>query len=103
RAGRDGFLVLMARLAQVHVHVDEAGTHPLAGGVDHRRALRRGEPAADPRDLAVLDQHVLHGIDGAGGIDHPSAADEERHFSSPLRPPASSSSTAMRTATPLAT
>src|SRR5262249_52084157 len=105
RARRDRFLVLVTRLAQVHVHVDESRTHPLAGCVDFRRALRRREPAADARDLAVLDQHVLDGIDRPCGIDHPAPTDDEGAHggAAGLRPPASKSNTAMRTATPLAT
>src|SRR2546425_2235711 len=109
----DRLLVLVAGLAQVHVHVDEAGAHPRAGGVDHRGALGHREPGAHARDLAVLDQHVLDAVHRAGGIDHAPTADQQRHrerplrghwaCASPLRPPASSRSTAMRTATPLET
>ena len=45
RAGLDGFGVLEARLAQVHVHVDEAGRHDQAGGIEHLRLRRRRDSA----------------------------------------------------------
>ena len=55
--GRHGFLVLSARLAQVHVHVDEAGAH------DNPPARRRPgavgvEVLADVGDAIAVDQDV---------------------------------------------
>jgi hypothetical protein len=43
RAGGHRLLVLVAGLAQVHVDVDEAGTHDLAGGVDDGDPVGGGE------------------------------------------------------------
>ena len=42
----------------VRVRVDEPRCDMLAGGVDDDRATRRGEPAADLRDLAGTDEEV---------------------------------------------
>ena len=59
RAGRDRLLVLLPRLAQVHVHVDEPGRHDAATPAARRRARRRpGRFAADARDAAAVDQDV---------------------------------------------
>ena len=49
RAGGDRLDVLLPRLAQVHVQVDEAGRHDLAGGVEHLGAVglaRGSRPSA---------------------------------------------------------
>src|SRR5256885_5000500 len=44
RAGRDRFLVLLPRLAQVDVHVDEPGAYDEAiGDLDDRRPIGRSE------------------------------------------------------------
>ena len=40
--------VLEARLAQVHVHVDEAGRHDQPGGVEHFRVRRATGSAPTP-------------------------------------------------------
>ena len=52
------FLVLLSRLAQVHVHVDEARAddEPLRD-FDHRRAVDR-QIAADRGDPVAVDQDV---------------------------------------------
>ena len=47
RAGGDGLEVLLARLAQVHVQVDQPGRDHLAGGVEDR-ARRPGAPRSRP-------------------------------------------------------
>src|SRR5262249_9813161 len=101
RPAGDRLLVLVARLAQVHVHVDEAGTDDLARGVDAFGPCRRPERAADLRDAAVGDEHVLHGVDAAGGIEDAAPGDQEAHAAALL--PVSRYSTAIRTATPFAT
>ena len=58
RAGRDRLDVLLARLAQVHVQVDQPGRDDQAGRVEHLRAVGRAEVAAHRRDLAVREKHV---------------------------------------------
>ncbi len=49
--------VLEAGLAQVHVHVDEAGRDDHAGGVEDF-GLRRGEIRRDTGDASIDDEHV---------------------------------------------
>ena len=57
-AGRDRLLVLLPRLAQVHVHVDEAGAHDQAGRqVDDLGAVRL-QIGSDLGDAIAVDQHV---------------------------------------------
>ena len=58
RAGLDGFGVLEARLAQVHVHVDEAGSYDQAGGIEDLRAARGFEIGADGGDDAVANENI---------------------------------------------
>ena len=72
RPALDGLGVLEAGLAQVHVHVDEAGRDDQPGRVEHfgarRRQIRRRR-----RDAAVLDQHVgdARRCSDAGSITRP--------------------------------
>src|SRR5262249_21132935 len=115
RARRHGLLVLLARLAQMHVQVDEAGADDFAGGVEHPRTLRDREALADALDAIALQQHVLHCVHRGRGVDHAAVLDEQAHACSPVgrgeltppsrspRAPASNSKTPIRTATPLAT
>src|SRR5262249_53126051 len=100
RTGRDRLFIFLSGLAQVHVHVDESGTDDLAARVDDLDVGRALEAPTEPRDLTVLDQYVLDGIDAVGRIDHAAAADQETHALSPPLRPASSSKTPIRTATP---
>ena len=75
-ARRHRLLVLLARLAQVRVQVDEARRD------DPPRRLQHGRPRAvdvrpQRRDPAVADQHVERRIDAAARVDHASAADQQ--------------------------
>src|SRR3989440_9364482 len=96
------------------VQVHEAGSDDLALHVAHDGALGHRQPAADARDLAVLDQHVRGPVEIAAGVDDPPALQQNRpggaHSLPPFaasassaRPPASRYNTAMRTATPFVT
>ncbi len=68
-AGRDRLLVLLAGLAQVHVHVDQAGDDHQAGGDgEHVRAFDR-QIGADLRNHAIDDQQIARAIDPVRGID----------------------------------
>ena len=59
RAGFDGLGVLDARLAQMHVHVDEAGRDDRAGGIEHCDGIGdRSRPVPIGFDPAVADQHI---------------------------------------------
>jgi hypothetical protein len=73
RAGTrlDGFVILAARLAQVHVQVDEAGDDQAARG-RHDRGARGG--ALD--DDAPRDCEVAHRIFSRDGIEHAPALDQ---------------------------
>ena len=70
RAGRDRFLVLLPRLAQVHVDVDEARRdHPSAREVENLGALGRQVPA-DALDHTVHNQHIEFAVPAVRRIDH---------------------------------
>ena len=56
-AGEHGLALLVARLAQVRVQVDEAGQRDEPVGIEHRRAGGIGD-AADLGDDAALEQDV---------------------------------------------
>ena len=74
RAGRDRLLVLLARLAQVHVHVDQARAHDeRAGDLDDGRPGVDRQIAADPGDPIAVDQHVEHAVPAVRRIDDPPA------------------------------
>ncbi len=79
RAARDRLLVLEARLAQVHVHVDEARAHHLAGRVHRLGARGRLQALAHLVDAAVRDPDVLHRVGAAGRIHHAPAPDQQVH------------------------
>ena len=78
RPALDGLGVLETRLAQMHVHVDEARRHDHPRGVEHLR-LRRGEIRRDARDPPVHNQHVRHAVRVRRRVDHPSVPDHDRH------------------------
>ena len=73
----------LALLVPVHVGVDDAGHHVLAGGVDHRVAKRAatmavGRRRADRRDQAVLDDDVDRTVRRLGvAVDDHRVADDE--------------------------
>ena len=103
QARRDRLLVLLARLAQVHVHVDEAGADHGPGRHGDDVGDTRGGWIESPLDRAMrpsTNEHVVHAVESLRGIDHPSALKQAGSCSAP---PASRYSTAIRTATPLVT
>ena len=68
RPGEDGLLPLLARLAEVHVEVDEAGGDPQALGRHLLGALQRQGLVGDRRHLAVLEADVADPVHaGSGG------------------------------------
>ena len=100
RAGLDGLGVLEARLAQMHVHVDEAGRDDQARGVEHLGAGASRFSTRLPAIDAVLNEHIGDSDRTASaGIDHAAVPDQEAShgYCSIL------SSTAMRTAMPFST
>ena len=84
--GAHRLLVLLPRLAQVDVDVDEAGRDDEAGGVDDLGVLGHGETLLQPRHLAVLDQHVDEGVEVLARVDDAAAADQRDHAASPCAP-----------------
>ena len=86
RAGRDRFLVLLPRLAQVHVHIDEPRANHQTVGHRHDRGSVHRQIDADARDAVAVDQDVAHAVDPVGGIDHASALKQPLHV--PLHRPA---------------
>ncbi len=97
RAGGDRFALLLARLAQVHMHVNQAGGHHEAGGIELQGVVGVAEIAPHTPHHAALEIEVGHLIEATGRIHHAAAANQHRsgHFSSPPRdaqsgePPAS--------------
>ena len=61
-AGLDGLLVLEAWVAEVDVHVDEAGNEVLARGVDDLDAIGGRQPRAHLDDVASLHEDVGHAV-----------------------------------------
>ena len=113
RAGRDRLLVLLPGLAQVHVDVDEAGRDDDTTPAARRRARHRPAESRPMRAIAaVFDQHVEPPV-AAGDRDRRRGRSCSKQSNcidslhsrlvSRLFAPASRYSTAMRTATPLAT
>ena len=70
-AGAHRLLVLLARLAQMDVDVDQPGRDDQPGGVDRLGALGLVDPAVDPGDGAVLDQQVEVPVQVLARIDRP--------------------------------
>src|SRR5258708_39984476 len=101
RSRLDGLGVLEARLAQVHVHIDEAGRDDETGGVEH---FRSGgvKICAQCRDLSIVNGHVGNSVVLRRRVDHTAVLDDEpSHYAAP--PSKTRSSTAIRTAMPFST
>src|SRR5690606_31017516 len=77
-AGVQVFLVLVARFAEVHLAVDDAGQDVQPGEVEHLGGEIRPE-AADVGDAAVADRDVALG-NAVLVDDHPAAQDEIEGF-----------------------
>jgi ribosomal protein S15P/S13E len=87
RARRDRLLVLLPRLAQVHVHVDQArADHESRRDLDDLDALGR-QVAPHARDPAAVHQHVEGAVAAVGRI-HDAPALQQNHPSTSA-PPAS--------------
>ncbi len=68
--GRNGFLVLLSRLAQVDMDVDEArDDDPATLHVEHLSAVRR-QVLADATDHSVFNQDVELAVAPVCRIDH---------------------------------
>ena len=77
--GLDVALGLETGLAQVHVHVDQAGHEVLAGQVDDLGALA-GKALAHSGDHIALDEDVHHAIKVDGGVDDVRVLKKQGHY-----------------------
>ena len=75
RAARKVLLVRIARIAEVHVHIDRAGQHVHALGVERLARLRHRRVGTDRENQAVLDGDAR--LDDAVRRHHLAAADDE--------------------------
>lgn len=83
------FLVLLPRLAQVHVHVDEARADDEPGRQCHDLTTvgeAHRQVGLDPRDPIAIDEHVERTVETVGRIDDPASLKQPFHV--PLRRPA---------------
>ena len=64
-------------LEDVRVEIDETGRDDLAGDVDRARSLGERDARRDARDLAILHRDVLDAIEPRGGVDDPSALEQQ--------------------------
>ena len=88
RAGGDRLLVLLPRLAQMDVHVDQAGTdHQPRRHVHDFAAIRQADRqiAPDARDAIAVDEQIERAVEAGRRVDHPSAPKQPLHR--PLLPP----------------
>jgi hypothetical protein len=76
RAGEDGLLVFVPRLAQVRVHVDQPGHHPAAAGIEMLVGVAALATGGDACDAPVRDQDVERPLAAAHRIDHGATTDE---------------------------
>ena len=77
RAGNQVFLIFLARIAQMAVHIDKARRNDAAFRFDHLRAIGR-EILPDGSNLSVFNKHVRNPVDSVFRIDHTAAADKHR-------------------------
>ena len=87
-AGRDRLFVFVARLAEVHVHVDQTGKHEEPAGIHDRVALGAACPRTEhAHELVVLDQHVAGRCRAGDRVDDRAAGDHDplAHARPPVR------------------
>ncbi|WP_308418423.1 hypothetical protein [Methylomonas koyamae] len=73
--GLDIAFLGLARLAQAHAQVDEAGTHHLAGRIDGLFRVKIGQRCANGDDFAARDIQRTDGVDAVGRIDDTAVLD----------------------------
>ena len=95
-AGRHRFLVLLPRLAQVHVHVDQPRARRPARSESSTTCVSRvgRQIPADARDAIAVDQHVEHAVAAVRRIDDAPAFKQRLGIGS--RPPVRLTSTPLR-------
>ena len=78
-AGRDGLLVLLSRLAQVHVHVNQARTHHQSRrNVDDFGAIGV-QVGTDFGNAVAINQHIEHAVASVGRVDDAAALEQAFH------------------------
>ena len=82
RATADGLFVLLPRLAQMDVHVDEARGHHLTRGVHHFGTPGPGDFLVHPGDVAVFHQYLVRAVQILARVNHPPAAKQQLHAAS---------------------
>ena len=98
RAAFDGLGVLEARLAQVHVHVDEAGRDDQPAGVEDLGVAATDRSGATPAMRpSSISTSAMRSVSEAGSMTRPFLISDAPCY------PITLSSTAMRTATPFST
>ena len=91
RAGRDGFLRGLSRLAQVDVDVDQAGADDEPGGVDHfrvRRDVRAPSVEIDALNSSIGQINVADAVEAVRRIDDVAVGDERSFHAACASPPA---------------
>ena len=86
RPGLDGLGVLAARLAQVHVQVDQAGADDQPVAV-HDLGPGRVQARPDPGDPAVVDQHVGGPVMAGRRVDQPPPLEQQLGHAATSGPP----------------
>ena len=84
RAGRDGFLRRLSRLAKMDVQIDQARRDHETGGIDDRLVLfhvARRTFEIDFGNLAVGNVDVAHAVDAIRRVDDVAVGDEGGHRS----------------------
>ena len=77
--GDDVFLVLLARIAEVDVHVDHAGHEVLAREVLDLGVLRSGKAGAGSRHAAIAHEQVCDSVDSRRGVDEMGILKKQGH------------------------
>ena len=77
--GDDVFLVLLARIAEVHVHVDHAGDEVLARAILHEKLLGQSDIRADGNDETIAHEDVRYLVNPVLRIDHMGIFKQQRH------------------------
>ena len=108
----NGLLIFLARLAQMHVHIDKSGDDPTAGDIYHLRfgwQITFFGNFAEGGNTAIFQEQIPGHIPLLDGIDNPAVFKEDRVcFNStsaahPFSPPMIKYRSAILIATPLVT
>ena len=79
RTGGDRFLVLLAGLAQMHMHIDQARTHHEPTRIQHLARAFSRQLRGDRRNATPVNQHIRLPVTTGIGIEHPAAFNQYPH------------------------